>query len=215
MVVKLPYMALPSAVPKILAKINEAKRPERFTQDYLATVLGFNGGNYQAILPMLKRMRFLEQDGTPTKLYDQYRNDDTKALALAEGVRNAYSPVFDRNQYAHHLNKEKLASLVTEITGQAKDSSVSKYIVSTFWNLKEGGDFDGKLGSEQSAEDTAIVTKPVPVPDPAPAGRRTPDLADSVELKVGYTINLNLPETTNPEVFNAIFKSLKEHLLRG
>jgi hypothetical protein len=34
-----------------------------------------------------------------------------------------------------------------------------------------------------------------------------------VQFRVGYTINLNLPETTSPEVFNAIFKSLKEHLL--
>ena len=129
MVVKLPYMALPSAIPKILAKIDEAKRPDRFTQDYLETMLGFSGGNHRAFLPMLKRMRFLEQDGTPTKLYDQYRNDDTKAMALAAGVRNAYSEIFDRNQYAHNLTKEKLASLVTEMTGQAKDSVVAKLII--------------------------------------------------------------------------------------
>jgi hypothetical protein len=52
MVVKLPYMALPSAIPKILAKIEEAKRPERFTLDFLDTMLGFSGGNHRAILPM-------------------------------------------------------------------------------------------------------------------------------------------------------------------
>ncbi|HVQ73380.1 MAG TPA: DUF5343 domain-containing protein [Bradyrhizobium sp.] len=216
MVVKLPYMALPGAVPKILAKINEAKRPERFTQDFLATVLGFNGGNYQAILPMLKRMRFLDQDGTPTKLYDQYRNDDTKAVALATGVRNAYSAIYDRNEYAHHLSKEKLASLITEITGQEKDSSVTKYTVSTFSNLKEGADFDSKPGDEQQATiESVTVTKPSTISEPRPVAKRASDLADNVEFKVGYTINLNLPETTNPDVFNAIFKSLKEHLLRG
>lgn len=33
-------------------------------------------------------------------------------------------------------------------------------------------------------------------------------------LNLGYTINLNLPATSDPAVFNAIFKSLKEHLLR-
>jgi hypothetical protein len=32
-------------------------------------------------------------------------------------------------------------------------------------------------------------------------------------LKLSYTINLNLPESTNPDVFNAIFRSLKENLL--
>ena len=38
---------------------------------------------------------------------------------------------------------------------------------------------------------------------------------DNVELKVGYTINLNLPETNDPEVFNAIFKALRENLLKN
>ena len=212
MVVKLPYMALPSAIPKILAKIDEAKRPERFTQDFLATMLGFSGGNHQAFLPMLKRMNFLEQDGTPTKLYDQYRNDDTKAMALAAGVRSAYSAIFDRNQYANNLTREKLASLVTEMTGQAKDSSVAKLIVTTFWTLKDGADFENKLDGEKAP---AVLAEEHPGPDPAREQRRASDLADTVELKVGYTINLNLPETTNPDVFNAIFKSLKEHLLRG
>ena len=135
MAAKLPYMALPSAIPKILAKIEEARRPERFTQDFLETMLGFSGGNHRAFLPMLKRMGFLEQDGTPTKLYDQNRNSDTQAVAIATGVRNAYSEIFDRNQFAHNLPKEKLASLVTEITGQTKSSPVGKLIVTTFWTL--------------------------------------------------------------------------------
>ena len=39
--------------------------------------------------------------------------------------------------------------------------------------------------------------------------------SDHVELKVGYTINLNLPETSDPEVFNAIFKSLRDNLLKS
>ena len=143
----------PSVIPKILAKIDEAKRPERFTQDYLATMLGFSGGNQQAFLPMLKRMHFLEQDGTPTKLYDQYRNDDTKAGALAAGVRNAYSAIFDRNEFAYNLTKEKLAPLVTEMTGQAKDSPVAKLIVNTFWTLKDGADFESSLDGKKPQQD--------------------------------------------------------------
>ena len=34
------------------------------------------------------------------------------------------------------------------------------------------------------------------------------------KLGLSYTINLNLPATTEIEVFNAIFKSLRENLLR-
>ena len=33
------------------------------------------------------------------------------------------------------------------------------------------------------------------------------------QLGISYTINLNLPATTEIEVFNSIFKALKEHIL--
>ncbi len=38
------------------------------------------------------------------------------------------------------------------------------------------------------------------------------DLGDGLNLS--YTINLHLPATSEVAVFNAIFKSLREHLLK-
>ena len=35
----------------------------------------------------------------------------------------------------------------------------------------------------------------------------------NIGFSLGYTINLNLPATSDPAVFDAIFKSLKENLL--
>ena len=77
---KLPYLASPGLIPKILGKIQEARRPERFTQDFLETKLGFGGGSARAIIPLLKRTGFLSSDGTPTRLYDQFPNADTQGL---------------------------------------------------------------------------------------------------------------------------------------
>jgi hypothetical protein len=34
-------------------------------------------------------------------------------------------------------------------------------------------------------------------------------------VNLGYTINLHLPATSDIAVFNAIFKSLREHILRS
>jgi hypothetical protein len=205
-----PYLATPGLIPKIFAKIEEERRPERFTQDFLATMLGFTGGSARAFIPLLKRMQFVSSDGTPTALYDQYRNDGTRAAALAAGVRNAYSDIFGRNQFAYNLPREKLASLVTEMTGLPKDSQVGRLIVATFWTLKQGADFEAKAaGSTVVPIPASTEENPPPPPPPARDG------SEDIQLRVGYTINLNLPETTNPEVFNAIFKSLKEHLLRN
>lgn len=235
MVVKLPYMVAPGVIPKTLTKIREARRPERFTQDYLETMLGIRGGNARAVLPLLKRMGFLNQDGSPTTLYDQFRNDDTRAVAQAEGARNAYRDVFNRNEFAFNLPRDKFASLVTEMTGLEKDGAVAKAIVGTFFILKDGADFEGRLkdksdrnggGAMDETGDQGGSTNGQPKP-PAPPPQQVPPqyqppppplqqpATDDVQFRVGYTINLNLPETTNPEVFNAIFKALKEHLLKN
>lgn len=220
MSVKLPYMSTPGLIPKILGKIQEARRPERFTQDFLETKLGHSGGSARAIIPLLKRMGFLSSDGSPTRLYDQFRNSATERAALAQGTRNAYSDVFDRNRYAGDLTRDKFAALVTEITGLEKDSSVGGLIVSTFWKLKEGSDFEAELTDEtgteaksdeparRGADEAMIVERPM-----VSVGSTGQKAGGEVKLNIGYTINLNLPESTNPDVFNAIFKSLKEHLL--
>lgn len=53
----------------------------------------------------------------------------------------------------------------------------------------------------------------VPTTDKPSTERPTGSGGPPVDFRVGYTINLNLPETTNVEVFNAIFRSLRENLL--
>lgn len=207
MAMKVPYLASPGLVPKVFAKIQEARRPERFTQDFLATKLGHSSGNAMAIIPLLKRMGFLASDGTPTRLYDQFRNQTTKGAAVAAGMRNAYKEVFDRNEYAADLSKDKLQAQLMEITGAAHDDRPLQLMVSTFQALKALADFEAPAMGEGESE---AADKSVPViPSPTVAHQA----AKQVGLNVGYTINLNLPETTNAEVFNAIFKALKQNLL--
>ena len=212
MQVKLPYLTTPGLIPRIFAKISEARRPERFTQDFLETKLGFSGGSARAMIPLLKRMEFLSGDGTPTRLYDQFRNPTTQRVAQAQGVRNAYADIFDRNRYAADLSRDKFAALVLEMSGLEKDSSVAKLIVSTFWTLREGGDFESDAEPSASTDEPRVKQEPV-IAMPAQAAHESAPNPNSVRFSIGYNINLNLPETTNPEVFNAIFKALKGNLL--
>jgi Family of unknown function (DUF5343) len=212
MAAKLPYMVAAGLIPKIFEKIQNARRPERFTQDFLETKLGHSGGSARPVIPLLKRMGFLGSDGVPTALYDQFRNTETQGLAVAQGIRNAFSELFDRNQYVYEMSRDKLTGQVMEITGGAKDDRTIRAIVGTFWALKELADFEGEAPEKPAPE---------PKPDATPSARLPtygiPPIAnaDNVELRVGYTINLNLPETTDPEVFNAIFKALYDNLLKN
>ncbi|QGZ93267.1 DUF5343 domain-containing protein [Terricaulis silvestris] len=209
---KLPYMTSPGVIPKILAKMQEARRPDRFTQDFLANKLGHSGGGSMPIIPLLKRMGFLASDGTPTPLYDRFRDPATQGAAVAEGMRTAYSELFDRSVYAGDLSKDKVQALIMEVTGGAKDDRTVEFTLSTFWALKQMADFEASLdaGGERAKPPLSAVEQERQLPVHTP---RVSAGAD-VGLNLAYTINLVLPETTNPDVFAAIFRSLKENLLR-
>jgi len=216
MATKLPYMASYGLVPKILESVQNARRPDRFTIDFLGTKLGHRSSGARPIIRLLKRMEFLGSDGIPTALYDQFRNPATQGATVAQGIKNAYSELFDRNEYANDLGKEDLTGLIMETTGAAKDDNTTRFTVSTFLALKEWADFDASLGGETAQE---VAENPVPpaeaVPQPnLPHPPRTTG-NDSVNLQVEYTINLNLPETTDPAVFDAIFTSLHKNLLKN
>jgi len=210
---KIPYMLSTGLIPKILEKIQNARRPERFTQDFLEIKLGHSGGSARAIIPLLKRMGFLGSDGVPTLLYDQFRNIETQGLAVAEGMKNAFSELFDRNGYVYEMSREKLTGQVVEITGATKNDRNTTAIVGTFLALKELADFEYEEPENSLPEPKSEVSSS-PQPSNNNQNMSPIDNKDNIELRVGYTINLNLPETNDPEVFNAIFKALRDKLLK-
>ena len=214
MVIKPPFMNAYGVLSKILEKITEAQKPERFTQDFLATKLGFSGGSARAAIPLLKRIGFLKSDGSPTDLYSKFRNPGEQGPAMAHAMRIGYKDIFERNEYAHDLSKDKLRHLLVEMTGLKKTAGSINSIVGTFTTLKEYADFEAspEVKVAEAGPDFTMEGKP---------GMGTPlqEIAagepKGVGINLSYTINLNLPETTDVEVFNAIFKSLRENLLKG
>ena len=211
---KLPYMLSTGSIPKILGKIQNARRPERFTQDFLETKLGHKGGSARPIIPLLKRMGFLGSDGVPTFLYDRFRNIQTQGFAIAEGMKNAFSELFDRNEYVYEMSREELTGQVVEITGAAKDDRNTTAIIGTFLALNELADFECEEPESPALEAKSEANHSVQLSDNAPNMSSITN-KDNIELRVGYTINLNLPETNDPEVFNAIFKALRDNLLKN
>lgn len=214
MALKLPYMLAPGLIPKIFEKIQQARRPERFTQDFLSTKLGHTGGSAKPIIPLLKRMGFLASDGSPTQRYDQFRNVETQGVAVAEGMKAAFSELFERNEYVYEMSRDKMMSLVVEATGAAKSDRSAKGIVGTFAALNELADFEVEPTEPAEPVEREEALRPAPAPPTEAGPIAMTTAAKNVDFKVSYTINLNLPETTNPDVFNAIFRSLKENLLK-
>jgi hypothetical protein len=190
---------------KILLKIKEAKTPDRFTQDFLKTVLGFKSGSANAFIPLAKRLGLLNTDGTPTELYKSFRNPTQSKIAMAKAIREGYSTLFNKNEYVYKLNRVELEGLVMELTGLDKTTTTLAAICGTFDALKEFADFEQKeayvkLEKGKEIKEHEIVT--------------TTETIENDKINLSYIINIVLPKSDDIAVFNAIFKSLKENLLR-
>jgi len=202
---KIPYANQPGSIVKILEKIQSAKTPDRFTYDFLQTKLGFKGGNYRQFIPLAKRLTLLASDGSPTDLYKKFRNPESAKAAMAKALRAGYAEVFERNEYAYSLDKDKFKGLVVEITGLEPNNRVVQLICQTWENLKRLADFEADLPLEKVQVDEM---------EESPAPEELSSQERNLPVGLSYVINLVLPKTDDPAVFNAIFKSLRDNLLR-
>lgn len=209
---KIPYVMAYGVVTKTLDKIIPAATPSRFTQDFLATKLAIKGGTAKAVIPFLKRTGMLNSDGTPTELYNQFRSDTLRGSASAQAVRNGFASLYEINEYVHELNDNDLKALIVQASGLAATSSTVKSIVGSFKALRAYADFEATQSDSNDNPSPAAPTK-------EESSRSTTQREEVVkpsnklDLRLGYTINLNLPATTDIAVYDAIFKSLKGHLL--
>lgn len=204
----LPYMSSPGSIPKILNKIIEASVPENFNGDFLGTKLGFPGGNQRTFISWAKKCGLLNADGTPTQIYKNFRNPDYRGAAMANALKVGYEELFTRNAYAQDLATKELTKLVCEITGKPHDNHTVKVIVRSFNNAKDFADFEAKKPA------TKVEAKPKQKEN-TQANNQEPNIPNTVKPKLGlnYTINLVLPKTDDPAIYDAIFKSLKDNLL--
>ena len=214
----LPYSSSSGTLEKMLEKIGTAATPERVTQDFVSTKLAMKGGTARAQLPLLKKMKLVGNDGSPTDLYKEFRNPVKTKIALGKCFRNLYSRLYEMNEYVHDANDTDVLGLIMEATGNSHDSAATKYTFATFNMLRKHSDFEEE--SEQDIEVDATNTehsnsKAEPESlSMAIHTQQAPQVQNNSGINLSYTINLNLPATKDIEVFNAIFKSLKQHLLQ-
>jgi len=98
--------------------------------------------------------------------------------------------------------------LVVEITGLDSKNRIVQLVCQTFESLKKLADFETSLAAEKS-EPRSDEQPRKPVPE-----EHDGSIARELDLNLSYTINLVLPKTDDAAVFNAIFRSLRENLLR-
>ena len=209
------FFASPGAIKQALDKIKTAATPERVTTDFLTTKLGIKPGPAKAMLSYLKRIGFVGKDGKPSELYSQFRNPTHSRIAAAKAFKKGYSPLYEMNEYVHELSEKELKGLIVQATGLEEKSRIISLMVACFNSLKAYASFETVtpeteiIETDETGKDETGKDDEREIPSQFPVIKDQP-----VGLNLSYTINLNLPATSDISVFNAIFKSLRENLLK-
>ena len=209
------YTLKPGSIPAYFEAMLAAEAPERFTTRFLES-LEFKSTNDRLFINVLKDLGFLDTDGVPKDRYYQFLDRSQSAAVVADGVREAFSDLFAVNKNAEALtNGEVRNKLRTLYKGSKKDNLINR-IASTFAALCEYADFSkgaavtqkaGQPSSKPTDTDTALATREPIV--------QSLDTAQGKQLTLGalqYHINIMLPESRDAAVYDAIFKSLRDHL---
>lgn len=186
---------------KFFAAIREGTAPDKFSPQYLVDI-GFGGSNYRVLIPLLKDLGFLTTDGVPTEVYRNYLDSSQSRAVLGKSVRSAYSDLFTIAKKPSKADREKIAGKFKS-TFNLSDLQAERN-ANTFLALIELSDLPNDSTSE---------------PETAP---KLPPIVETLEkvnqpngrlIGLKYDIAIHLPATKDIEVYNAIFKALKEHLI--
>lgn len=214
-------MALPTAyltstknVEAIFNAMQSAKAPPKFTQRFLED-LGFKSAADRLLINVLKTLGFLSPDGAPTQRYFEFLDQSQSGRVLAEGIEEAYGDLYQLNRNAHTLSRQDLIGKIKTLTqGQSSDDVVGK-MATTFLALAKRADF-------AAAQTAPRDERPDEPHGAAPAlvdtdrGRTEPPPLKPGDVRLGglvYNIELHLPDSRDPAVYEALFRALKSHLL--
>ena len=202
------YLPAVGNLASIMSKIVEGAAPEKFTQAHLKGI-GFRSSNDRAIIPILKALGFLTSDGTPTDRYLAYRDRSRSERVMGEAVLKTYQDLFTINENPTSADQDA-------IRGKFKSAhncsdNVAELQTRTFFALLDLADLEAARGGEPQLPQMETEEGKTPAAEPPPAAS---DLgAKPGSLRLRYNIEVHLPPTKDVEVYNAIFKSLREHLL--
>lgn len=192
-----PYMVSNNKIGPILEKIRTAAKPTKFTNEFLKH-MGFASSNDRAIIPLLKKLGFLNADGNPTEYYDRLKDKKDHPYVLAERIRELYSSIFSINTEMNAASDDDIKGAISRVTGE-DEKAVVRY-AATFKALCALAKFDTLPAMEIKNRKEPEEEKPKEPPT-------------QIKPSFHYNIQLYLPATTDISVYSAIFKSLKEHLL--
>lgn len=157
------------------------------------------------IIGVLKSLGFIDDSGKPKDRYFRYLDQTQSAKVLAEGIREAYQDLFKVNVKANELSKPDVVNKFKTLgQGQLSDAVLDK-MGTTFTSLVKLADFQSAAQAPAQTPENPKVEDQIDKTQPNHAAVKLGGLV--------YNIQIVLPESRDPAVYDALFASLKRHLI--
>ncbi|WP_157200533.1 DUF5343 domain-containing protein [Methylomonas lenta] len=188
---------------EFFSKIRDGQAPPLFTNQLLKD-LGFKSNNHRPYIAIMKALGFLSSDGKPTQRYSDYRDHSKSKLVMGEGLKEAYSDIFLIKENPTQADKSTIEGKFKSYHNVS--DTVAKHMTSTFFALLALADLNGQLAATSDGSEKQEEAAESEIQNPV-----APQISH-LGTGLHYNIQIHLPATKDVEVYNAIFKSLKEHL---
>ncbi len=208
------YTVAVTRIPDLFQKIRDGQAPEQLSQQLLKD-WSFSSSNDRAFIPMLKELGFLSPDGKPTSRYHEYRDHSRSKVVMAQALREAYSDLFLIKE--HPSDSDKAAVQGKFKSFHNASDNVANLMMRNFYELLKLSDLTAAVpDQEKSKEQEEEREQDKEKNRDRKSSFGSEENNSSTRIYGGglhYNIQIHLPATKDVEVYNAIFKSLKEHLV--
>ncbi|MBT0607978.1 DUF5343 domain-containing protein [Aequorivita echinoideorum] len=203
------YLQTTKNLNPIIDTVVNAQAPDKFTIAFLEQ-LGFKSTNDRLYLKLFKDLGLLDGNGVPTSKYYEFIDQSRTKKILAECIQEAYSDLFQLNKNAQNMTKTEVKNKMKTIFQGKKTDNILDLMAKTFKELCSIADFSN-TGLSKVLQEEEYQT------EEEPEYKNSKNLGEIISKQITtemhYNIQIHLPETKDISVFDAIFKSLKDHLL--
>ena len=202
------YLTSTKNLESIINSVINAKAPDRFTNKFLED-LGYKSSNDRLVVGMFKALGLLDDSGQPLQRYYEFLDQTQTGKILAIGIEEAYGDLFNLRKDAQNMSNDEVKNKLKTLTQGQKSDKVIGLMAMTFRAFCDLADWSEETEIQGSSENTVVQNERNDFAGFEKRGSKVP----KTDMNLHYNIQIHLPETTNMAVYDAIFQSLKKHLL--
>ena len=181
------YTVNNNLLPSFFSSLYTAVLPAKFTFRFLQQ-LGYKSSAQRDLVYFLKSFGFVDAGGAPTSLYTEYKNSTNPTEFVSVCAKNLYTEII---AISSDFSEPSLLHSFKSAFPNHSHEDITK-AVATFKALNK----HYKFVQAPSQSNPNVVA----------------DINSALPKAKGVNININLPETENEKVYEAIFKYLKNIL---